>query len=66
MRGDIQRIREIYNRTNKDMPWNEFLAEFQATTDPRQMQRDLGSILAGQQTARSNRARIDEAINRPN
>lgn len=62
--ADVQRIREIYNRTNKDMPWPEFLAEFQACVDPGQMRRDLAEIITGQQVARSNAARIDEAIGR--
>lgn len=61
--ADIQRIREIYNRTNKDMSWPEFLAEFTKCTDPAAMQRDLTGIITGQQTLRSTKMKIDEAIN---
>jgi len=50
----VQEIRRLYDSfSNKDMPWPEFLKEFQGCTDPLKMQIDMADVMAQKHTMQS-------------
>lgn len=58
-------IRKLYDSfENKDMSWENFLAEFQDNTDPKQYQDDLLQILGNRQQMLRQKAAIDKKLGR--
>jgi hypothetical protein len=62
----IQACRRIYERTNKDMSWPEFLKAFMGATSTELMHRDLTEVIRDKHVKQTQavleKERIDKAI----
>jgi len=59
---DLREINQMYNQTNKDMPRHEFVKKVQDLTNPTEVQKDLGRIMAAKRTEARNQMNVDRAI----